>query len=81
MSQTMQSTGLLFQRVIQKITETPAENGVSMKYDDMFMIQSHWNIKSLSLSLYIVANIHKRDLTYKNNIKEMSKRNIDDDDC
>lgn len=52
-----------------------------MKYDDMFMIQSHWNIKSLSLSLYIVVNIHKRDLTYKKNIKEMSKRNIDDDDC
>lgn len=37
------------------------------------MIQSQWNIKSLSLSLYIVANIHKQGLTYKNNMKEMTE--------
>lgn len=44
-----------------------------MKYVDLFMIQSQWNIKSLSLSLYIVVYIHKQGLTYKNNMKEMNE--------
>lgn len=41
-----------------------------MKFADLFMIQSHWNINSLQLSLYIVGNIHKQDLTYKNRMKK-----------
>lgn len=44
-----------------------------MKYVDLFMIQSHWNIKSLQLSLYIMGNIHKQDLTYKNNVKKKNE--------